>query len=628
MSTLQGQYEWDYLDFHGRYHLNSIANRLDPIPGSQLIKEKLRENRINNKEEEYKRKDENNQIVIQRKLQLIEFQNKNKFDTSINLHQTKGTNYFNNKQTQFKNEEKLEECENTNIISNEKFKQLCYDCVCKLDSYAFERLLIKSPAVVHYRSELLGHTLLHYCASQYKLSQLNILLKYGGNPNTNDSVGNKPLHSIFQPKSVRSSSGHNSDDPALQIQLLTALVTSGADINALNSYKQTCLHLAAKYTHTSVIKAILQFNVSIDIHDIYDLTGEDYALQAHHYETVLLLKNWAGVRIMGAYEDLRYTWQDKLNADNHAITSNNSKTISDNNINHTSIHSNDNSSSTNTYQPLTINRPPLSNSLSATQLKEAETFNRLHRSYTHLLPPTTTTTTYTNSSSNGSYTKFDTNKYNNMGIAFRSQLRAQELLEEGRRVVVATGSTSTRSTTDSSKSNSITSHTKKAPTAVVSLYDTTTTTTTTNNNNNNNTTNTPTTTTALTVTRCNKTRNLYLPHDALPEAVKFDHIHAKVAELNERRARFEAQKLQSPSLVKTSSSSPTAASVPTISSHKTSSKQPIGASHNHRNSDPPLKASSTNKQVDNKTKNHTNSTPTITGPTRLVKYQNYSWENT
>ena len=608
MSTLQGQYEWDYLDFHGRYHLNSIANRLDPIPGSQLIKEKQRENRINNKEEEYKRKDEDNQILIQRKLQLIEFQNKNKFDTSINLHQTKGTNYFNNKQIQFKNESKLEECENNNIVSNEEFKQLCYDIVHTLDSYAFERLLIKSPTIVHYRSELLGHTLLHYCASQYELSQLNILLKYGGNPNANDAVGNKPLHSIFQPKSVRSSSGHNSDDPAQRIQLLTALVTSGADINALNSYKQTCLHLAAKCTHTSVIKAILQFNVNIDIHDAYDQTAEDYALHAHHYETVLLLKNWSGVRIMGAYEDLRYTWQDKLNTDSHTTN-----TISDKNINHTSIHTNGKSSATSTYQPLTINRPPLSNTLSATQLKEAETNNRLHRSYTHLLPPTTHTT---NCSSYASYTKFDTNKFNNMGIAFRSQLRAQDLLEEGRRAAVATSSTSERSTTDSSKSNSITSHAKKASTAVVSLYD----------SGNSNTITTPTT--ALTVTRCNKTRNLYLPTDALPEVGKFDHIHAKVAELNERRARFEAHKLQLSLAQPAISSLPQAsAAASTNSSHKTSSKQPIGISDIHHNSDLPLKANNTDKRVDHNTKNHTNNT-TTTGSTRLVKYQNYSWENT
>lgn len=105
---------------------------------------------------------------------------------------------------------------------------------------------------------------LHYAAMNSSHNTIDLLMKNGFNPNSQDKNQNTALHLAINNVSVKP---------------LNILVKTGANINALNKYKQTPLILATKRSNYLAMEALLKFGADFDIEDSEGKTALDYAVE-------------------------------------------------------------------------------------------------------------------------------------------------------------------------------------------------------------------------------------------------------------------------------------------------------------------------------------------------------------
>lgn len=110
-----------------------------------------------------------------------------------------------------------------------------------------------------------------------RYDELELLLKYGYNPNNPNKFGYTPLH-----------------DAAIRgdINLIYLLVEKGADINALNKKGETPLHLAIYYSsqiNTQAINLLLHLEANPNVPNQNNKTPLEYAFDAYSPKIVELL---------------------------------------------------------------------------------------------------------------------------------------------------------------------------------------------------------------------------------------------------------------------------------------------------------------------------------------------------
>ena len=125
----------------------------------------------------------------------------------------------------------------------------------KRGEYKYLELLLSCGADVNSLNKY-GQTALHVAATcNYCSTELcETLLRYGAKIDAVDEDGNQPLH-------LASKMGHMS--------VGELLVTNGADVNSLNKYGQTALHMAAtcNYYSTELCETLLRYGAKIDAVD-------------------------------------------------------------------------------------------------------------------------------------------------------------------------------------------------------------------------------------------------------------------------------------------------------------------------------------------------------------------------
>ena len=105
---------------------------------------------------------------------------------------------------------------------------------------------------------------LHYAAMNSSYETIDLLMKNGFNPNSQDKNQNTALHLAINNYSVKS---------------LNNLVKNGANINALNKYKQTPLILATKRSNYEAMEALLKSGADFNMEDSEGKTALDYAVE-------------------------------------------------------------------------------------------------------------------------------------------------------------------------------------------------------------------------------------------------------------------------------------------------------------------------------------------------------------
>lgn len=133
-----------------------------------------------------------------------------------------------------------------------------------------------------------GETPLHCAAQAYNDKAISALLEIGAQPNSTDRWGNTPLHLAAQVVSAEKNA---------YLTTFELLLKHHAHVNAINSSKETPLHLLAKYflgkSHSlkraskrEAIRMLLEKGADLNLTDFIGKTSIDYARQVMTKEEV------------------------------------------------------------------------------------------------------------------------------------------------------------------------------------------------------------------------------------------------------------------------------------------------------------------------------------------------------
>lgn len=127
------------------------------------------------------------------------------------------------------------------------------------------------------RDFLEGRTSVVIAAVEGNAEVLEVLLKAGGNPNSSDAFGWRPLH-------------HTTYDGKECVKCIEVLIRNGAEVDAVTSLDITPLHRAAGFGHASAVKTLLASGASKTLKDKYGNSAYQRAMNSGHEEVARLLR--------------------------------------------------------------------------------------------------------------------------------------------------------------------------------------------------------------------------------------------------------------------------------------------------------------------------------------------------
>eukprot|EP00760_Papus_ankaliazontas_P027307 PhM_4_TR3270/c0_g1_i1/m.106516 len=139
-----------------------------------------------------------------------------------------------------------------------------------------QALILEGGANLNYRT-VLGETCVHVAVMRSLYGVLEVLLKYGADPNVTQHPkfgGKSPLHVAVEARDIRSA----------QI-----LLSWSADANLLNVDGAVPLHEAARLGDAAMVRLLLSHGSKAEVKDCYGKTPYYYAQYRHHTDVMALL---------------------------------------------------------------------------------------------------------------------------------------------------------------------------------------------------------------------------------------------------------------------------------------------------------------------------------------------------
>jgi ankyrin repeat protein len=149
---------------------------------------------------------------------------------------------------------------------------------------------------------------LHYAIEVQNVNAIEILLKYGSNPNIIDKDGCNSLHLAVKSRSLAIcemilnyigdiNSRYNTGETALHIscnlqliEISRLLIKNGINVNAQDySHEITALHYSVLLNNKELIALLLKHNAEPNIQDIYGNTALHYCIIESNFEIFLML---------------------------------------------------------------------------------------------------------------------------------------------------------------------------------------------------------------------------------------------------------------------------------------------------------------------------------------------------
>lgn len=131
-----------------------------------------------------------------------------------------------------------------------------------------------------------GRALLHYASGAGCLEVVVSLLRRGADPDIRDTGGHTPLYRVA-----------NECPSGTGPEIVRALVRAGADVNACGGVtRATALHMAARWGHVEVARALLDFGAATEARDSKGDTPLQRAINCRRSEVAQLLTECGAVR--------------------------------------------------------------------------------------------------------------------------------------------------------------------------------------------------------------------------------------------------------------------------------------------------------------------------------------------
>ncbi len=122
-----------------------------------------------------------------------------------------------------------------------------------------------------------GKNLLHYAIEYNLTSLINVIIKYGCNPDICDDNYNAPLHFAVMKSNIKA---------------IKLLIKNGVDINICGEFEQTPLHLATIIGNLKIVKLLIKKGSDYNLVDERNLSVLDYARDEKNHQVIALLEKY------------------------------------------------------------------------------------------------------------------------------------------------------------------------------------------------------------------------------------------------------------------------------------------------------------------------------------------------
>eukprot|EP01042_Synura_sphagnicola_P002838 gene2838-3461_t len=338
-------------------HLSKIANKLAPIPGSQLAVEKrheealqayaklkdtdrsLRQQRLDVKLQVKQQSARLNtevyfQTVFNQKIDQIEAILREKesllaHDPREKIKQRSKHDHDDNEdgdtgeeeeEEKYKQEEE-EEDDPTKETQIAKFREEVVKGRPHYISYAISHGF----AYINYQEAAsMGNSFLHLACRRGHVEVVEKLLQHKAQPDVKNDLGNYPIHEcwlFWEMDTTRRTREKRLEQEKRTCRLLLALLSYGAFVDAADLNGQTALHIACRLGPIQAVKILLTFqaNTELRIRSVIvegeeeeGQTAEDIAREFAQDEAVRLINGWAGIRAYLIHSDFHTVWKKFL----------------------------------------------------------------------------------------------------------------------------------------------------------------------------------------------------------------------------------------------------------------------------------------------------------------------------
>ena len=173
-------------------------------------------------------------------------------------------------------------------------------------------LLIESGTDIHFRTST-GLTALHAAAEMMDVEKVELLIRHGINVDVRSLKGNTPLHiatgktstldyqlETYGEKDITLSPKEKEELEqylkSAQMEIVSILLSKGANPNAANKGKLTPLHSAASYGRAQVVRKLIAYHAKVNLMDGQGWTPLAWGVASNDLETVqVLLANGASI---------------------------------------------------------------------------------------------------------------------------------------------------------------------------------------------------------------------------------------------------------------------------------------------------------------------------------------------
>lgn len=314
----QGPYErnWNTWDFAGKYHTSRLANKLTPLPGTQLAVEKEYEKKkqefYENIEKESDSRDRKINAKLRVKNESIEFRTRVEYDTILGQPRAQAENLI-------KQRENILETTSYKLDDQQQINTFLQNI--KLGRHHFVGYAISCGyKSINYQDEESGNAALHLAARYGHVKVVEELLKYKADPDPKNKLGYHPIHEAwrFWTTDRLRKKEEREEQEQRTCDILKAILSYDGYVNATDIDGHSALHYACRLGNAQAVRVLLSFKADYLLLTKDGRLATDVALQYDQEESYRLIQAWRGIRPHLVQLDYHMVWKRFL-TDSEAV---------------------------------------------------------------------------------------------------------------------------------------------------------------------------------------------------------------------------------------------------------------------------------------------------------------------